>query len=102
MKPTQSRLAGLVNISEERNLWLRGTLVAYPDIVVEISFEREGVPLPGTLISYFGMWNRGPRGTIFEFQLGKIAKVPSPDAYERHVLPIIERLQDYAPPRIMF
>lgn len=104
MKPTQPRLLNLVRVSEERLRWVHGTLVGYPDLKVEISFEP--VPaqypcLPGTNISYFGMWGRGPRATLFEFQLGVVCVVPSSDVYDRHICPIIDALRAYNPPQVV-
>lgn len=103
MTPTQPRLEGLVTVRDERLLWLRGFMTDHPDICLEMSFERvPGTrPLPGTNITYLGIWRRGPRGTLFEFQLGQIFKVPSPDDYKMFVEPIIERLQAYNPPQVV-
>ena len=99
-KPSFLKLGGLVNISEEWENWIRGSLISDPDIVVEISFETDFLPLPGTHITYLGMWRRGPKGCLFEYQFHKISVVPEIPDWEAHVSPLIERLKGYRPPRI--
>ena len=89
--PSAHRLSGLVRISEERNLWLRGTLWIDSSVVIEISFENSmGRALPDTNISYFGVWQKK---CLFEFQLGHVAKMPTEEVWQEIVFPIIEKLK---------
>jgi hypothetical protein len=98
-KPTQYRLKELITVTEERFSWLRGHFVREPGIVLEISFESWDnlITIPETPITYFGMWRPGPKSTVFEFQLGKICRIPTPDDYQGYVYPVIDRLKGYRP-----
>lgn len=100
--PSAGKLSGVVRISEERNLWIKGTLWSDPSVVIEISFEQgENKNLPGTNISYMGIWRTGRKGCVFEFQLGFLAHKPAEEDWQGIVLPIVERLQGYRPINVM-
>lgn len=72
-------------------------MVSDPDVRIEISFElhHELKTLPGTYITYLGMWRH--RRCVFEFCLGALQERPDVASYGAFAMPLIECLKGYNP-----
>lgn len=101
LKPTQSRLRGFIDVSEESHRWLKGRVVGF-GWVVELSWEDlEKLPhFPKTYLTYVGLWFR--KKTLLEYQLGLLITYPDQDVVDHFVVPLIERLEGYVPINLMF
>ena len=100
-RPSQSRLRGLVHVTEERQGWVRGFMEQDESLVVEISFEQMPFGfMAGTNVTYLGLWRVGQKGPVFEYQLGTVWGKPSRNDWERFIQPLHDRLKGYRPVRV--
>lgn len=95
--PSLRKLLGLVIVKEEHQLWVRGVMSSNQDAVVELSFESEPPPIPGTQINYIGIWDTKTHKCLFELQGNVILKKPTEELLQSFILPLIERVKGYRP-----
>ncbi len=101
MLPSRHRLMGIIDVSWEQNLWLKGTLSSNADIAVELSFETGVLPsIPGTDLTYIGVWHRRTNKVLFELQGNVICEKPTEELLQSFILPLIERVKGYRPLKI--